>query len=167
MEGPFHRKEHISRLNTIEPVQGVLAGTSALIGNTVFAFANASAKMLSSARQSLLVAGLDRPQPLPTPPGKHCRCAFLGVCRNAEPWIIIWLVSRVWCHIVVQQLMFDMGHCVPTKLPCCAATGEAMALERRLTVPPDVGQAGFMGALLNGVAGLLSEPIRCGPSCRC
>jgi hypothetical protein len=42
-----------------------------------------------------------------------------------------------------------------------------MALERRLTVPPDVGQAGFMGALLNGVAGLLSEPIRCGalPEC--
>ncbi len=38
------------------------------MGNTVFAFANASAKMLSSARQSLLVAGLDRPR-LPVPPG--------------------------------------------------------------------------------------------------
>lgn len=45
-----------------------MAGTSALVGNTVFAFANASAKMLSSARQSLLVAGLDRPR-LPAPPG--------------------------------------------------------------------------------------------------
>lgn len=49
-------------------LQGVLAGTSALIGNTVFAFANASAKMLASARQSLLVAGLDRPRH-PPPPG--------------------------------------------------------------------------------------------------
>lgn len=29
----------------------------------------------------------------------------------------------------------------------------------RAVVPPD-GQAGFMGALLNGVAGILSEPIR-------
>lgn len=44
-----------------------------------------------------------------------------------------------------------------------AATEEAAAAaarERRLTVPPDNGQAGFMGALLNGVAGILSEPIR-------
>lgn len=49
-------------------IKGVLAGTSALVGNTVFAFANASAKMLSTARQSLLVAGLDRPR-LPAPAG--------------------------------------------------------------------------------------------------
>ena len=66
-------------------VQGVLAGTSALIGNTVFAFANASAKMLSSARQSLLVAGLDRPQPLPAPPGEHCRSLCLSP-RHQLQW---------------------------------------------------------------------------------
>jgi hypothetical protein len=71
---PTHWKKHRSCCghSQFDVVQGVLAGTSALIGNTVFAFANASAKMLSSARQSLLVAGLDRPQPLPAPPGELC-----------------------------------------------------------------------------------------------
>ena len=33
-------------------------------------------------------------------------------------------------------------------------------MRRRPNVPAD-GQAGFLGALLNGVAGLLSEPVRC------
>jgi hypothetical protein len=69
-------------LTQLDPVQGVLAGTSALIGNTVFAFANASAKMLSSARQSLLVAGLDRPAPLPAPPGELCRSVRLPRCHQ-------------------------------------------------------------------------------------
>jgi hypothetical protein len=57
--------------STLLVLQGLLAGTSALISNTVFGFANASAKMLSSARQSLLVAGLDQPQPQ-AQPGRRC-----------------------------------------------------------------------------------------------
>jgi hypothetical protein len=78
-------------------LQGVLAGTSALISNTVFGFANASAKMLSSARQSLLVAGLDQPQPQ-APPGRRCLFLVAAVMSKATAFTDHLLASATAHH---------------------------------------------------------------------
>jgi len=91
--------------------EGVIAGSTALAANTLFAFSNAAAKLLHSWRRSLLLAGLD----------------------------------------------------APPRQPLLVAGGELPSSRRllpRLTVPADGQAHGLFGALLNGVAGILSEPIR-------
>ena len=42
-------------------VDGVRSGTAALVGNTVFAFSNATTKMSGAVRKGLLTIGLDQP----------------------------------------------------------------------------------------------------------
>lgn len=52
----------------------------------------------------------------------------------------------------------------PPRQPLLVAGGELPPSRRllpRLTVPADEQAHGLFGALLNGVAGILSEPIRC------
>ena len=67
-------------------VEGVRAGTASLVGNTVFAFSNATTKMSGAVRKGLLTIGLDQPATAPGgAPASADSAASSLICPMRQP----------------------------------------------------------------------------------
>jgi len=72
-------------------VDGVRSGTAALVGNTVFAFSNATTKMSGAVRKGLLTIGLDQPL---AEPGECLLCDVGGLTLELDTLPAIPLMTR-------------------------------------------------------------------------